>query len=61
MRKGLVLEADEKNSIHLSPLLGGLLGLVGGGLLARPQALHLLPLTLDHLNKFEDPTEPSTD
>ena len=37
------------NSIHLSPLLGGLLGLVGGGLLACPQALHLLPLTLDHL------------
>ena len=37
------------NSIHLSPLLGGLLGLIGGGLLACPQALHLLPLTLDHL------------
>ena len=61
MREGLLLAAGKKNSMHLSPLLGGLLGLIGGGLLPRPQALHLLPLTLDHLGKFEDPTEPSTD
>ena len=41
--------AANVNSIHLSPLLGGLLGLIGGGLLTCPQTLHLLSLTLDHL------------
>ena len=43
------LVAANVNSIHLSPLLGGLLGLIGGGLLTCPQTLHLLSLTLDHL------------